>query len=222
MKYSYSEPWDMAFDLTTTETLLCAPPPQPHDPDPADDAEGVSIDANLTWNNAVEALGNIQFIQAEPERNLFTLQCPVTYDVYFGTIDPPTSLLCENTTETLCVPGILENNTEYFWQVMAKNEAGETSGSVWSFTTIATPTPTPTPTPTCVPPFAPKNPDPGNGATHVPWAQILSWEKGTSATNLYAIDSDLDQLFVLDQSNGAATLIGSTASGPSVPAGLAG
>jgi hypothetical protein len=157
MKYSYSEPWDMAFDLMTTDTLFCAPPLQPHDPDPADDAEGAPIDTNLTWNNAVEPLGNIQFIQAKPERNptlkgidalIFTLQCPVTYDVYFGTNDPPTNLICQDTTETLCSPGILENGTEYFWSVVAKNDGGETEGPVWSFTTDMTPTPTPTPTPT--------------------------------------------------------------------------
>ena len=150
---------------------------------------------------------------------IFTPQCPATYDVYFGTDNPPTSLLCEGITETLCDPGILDNGTEYFWYVVAKNETDFEDGPVWSFTTVFTPTPTPTPT--CIPPGEPWNPDPPNEAVNVAWDAILSWQKGAFIKDLYAIDANLDQLFTLDRNNGASTLIGSTGTGPDTPAGLA-
>ena len=61
--------------------------------------------------------------------------CPTTYDVYFGTENPPTTLLCANLREGRCRLGELEDDTEYFWQVVARNARGETAGSVWTFST---------------------------------------------------------------------------------------
>lgn len=59
----------------------------------------------------------------------------LTYDLYFGTINPPTSKIAENTaTKTLDVT--LEPAKEYFWKVVAKdNKGGETIGQVWKFKT---------------------------------------------------------------------------------------
>lgn len=88
-------------------------------------------------------------------------------------------------------------------------------------TKTPTPTPPPTPTPTCTYPEVPFNPDPADGATGVSRNTMLRWNMSISQAELYAIDSDLDNLYVLDQTNGAAILIGSTASGPTAPAGLA-
>jgi hypothetical protein len=63
----------------------------------------------------------------------FTDICPETYDVYFGTDNPPETLLCENITGFECAAGDLVFNTTYFWRVIARNDTGETSGPVWSF-----------------------------------------------------------------------------------------
>jgi hypothetical protein len=59
----------------------------------------------------------------------------LSYDVYFGTVNPPTSKITENTaTKTLDVT--LESAKEYFWKVVVKdNKGGETVGQVWKFKT---------------------------------------------------------------------------------------
>jgi hypothetical protein len=59
----------------------------------------------------------------------------LSYDVYFGTINPPTSKVSSNiATKTLDVT--LNSSTEYFWKVVVKdNKGGEAIGQVWSFKT---------------------------------------------------------------------------------------
>jgi formylglycine-generating enzyme required for sulfatase activity len=62
-----------------------------------------------------------------------------TYDVYFGTGNPPTELICSDVNEPNCNPGPLELCTPYYWQVIAKNSCGQRSGEIWSFTTESFP-----------------------------------------------------------------------------------
>lgn len=59
----------------------------------------------------------------------------LTYDVYFGTVNPPTQKIGENKSEkTLNVT--LQSSKEYFWKVVVKdNKGGETIGQVWKFKT---------------------------------------------------------------------------------------
>jgi hypothetical protein len=59
----------------------------------------------------------------------------LSYDVYFGTVNPPTVKIAENTaTKTKEVT--LEPAKEYFWRVVVKdNKGGETVGQVWKFKT---------------------------------------------------------------------------------------
>jgi hypothetical protein len=59
----------------------------------------------------------------------------LTYDVYFGTANPPTLKISQNTaTKTQNVT--LEPTKEYFWKVVVKdNKGGETIGQVWKFKT---------------------------------------------------------------------------------------
>jgi len=61
---------------------------------------------------------------------------PTTYDVYFGTDPGALGLICEDTFELTCDPGLLDLATVYFWQVVAENAWGQTPGPVWSFTTM--------------------------------------------------------------------------------------
>jgi hypothetical protein len=58
------------------------------------------------------------------------------YDVYFGTDNPPTQLLCAdvNDIDMTCDPTLTCAQT-YYWQVVAKNCAATTAGPIWSFTT---------------------------------------------------------------------------------------
>lgn len=59
----------------------------------------------------------------------------ITYDVYFGTSSPPPKV-ASNQTDTSFIPGTLEYNTTYYWQIVAWNDQGESAeGPIWSFTT---------------------------------------------------------------------------------------
>jgi hypothetical protein len=59
----------------------------------------------------------------------------LTYDVYFGTTNPPTEKVNSNLSEkTLDVTTVAAK--EYFWKVVVKdNKGGETVGQVWKFKT---------------------------------------------------------------------------------------
>jgi hypothetical protein len=64
--------------------------------------------------------------------------CPVTYDVFFDTNNPPTTLLCNDVSVTTCNPGSLVVGT-YYWKVVSTNCCGTTPGPVWSFSVCAAP-----------------------------------------------------------------------------------
>ncbi|UCC31530.1 MAG: S8 family serine peptidase, partial [Phycisphaerales bacterium] len=70
--------------------------------------------------------------------------CATTYDVYFGTDNPPATMICADIGRKVCDPGVLDFLTTYYWQVVARTPAGETSGPVWSFTTVCPPADQPT------------------------------------------------------------------------------
>lgn len=57
----------------------------------------------------------------------------LTYDVYFGTANPPTDKVSENSnTKTLNVT--LQTAKEYYWKVVVKDDkGGETVGQIWKF-----------------------------------------------------------------------------------------
>jgi len=60
---------------------------------------------------------------------------PLTYDVYFGTVNPPTATVSTNqTTKTYSVD--LNGKTDYYWKIVVKDDkGGETLGQVWNFKT---------------------------------------------------------------------------------------
>lgn len=59
----------------------------------------------------------------------------LTYDVFFGTINPPTTKQGDNiSTKSLEVS--LNSSTNYYWNVVVKdNKGGQTIGQVWNFVT---------------------------------------------------------------------------------------
>jgi len=89
-------------------------------PDPADGAVAVALDATLSWWPGASA---------------------VSHDVYFGTTSPPA--LIGNQAALSFDPGPLEAGTSYYWQVDAVEADGVTvhTGNVWSFTTRTPPPP---------------------------------------------------------------------------------
>lgn len=59
----------------------------------------------------------------------------LTYDVYFGTANPPTAKVSENTSSK-SFEVTLQSTTQYYWRIVVKdNKGGETIGQVWKFKT---------------------------------------------------------------------------------------
>lgn len=59
----------------------------------------------------------------------------LTYDVYFGTTNPPTAKIGDNIS-ALTVTTAVEPTKQYYWSVVVKdNKGGETIGQVWKFKT---------------------------------------------------------------------------------------
>ena len=96
------------------EAVAVNPPGQASSPSPAIGATGVSITTTLSWT-------------ADPNATL--------HDVYFGTVSPGT--FQNSQTGTTFNPGTLASSTTYYWRIDEKNAGGTTTGTVWSFTTVA-------------------------------------------------------------------------------------
>jgi hypothetical protein len=102
--------------LIVTYTTGATPPGQASNPSPTDSATDVSIDADLSWTAGTDSTSS---------------------DVYFGTTSPGT--FQGNQTATTFDPGTMANDTTYYWRIDEINAAGTTTGTVWSFTTVAAP-----------------------------------------------------------------------------------
>ena len=88
------------------------PPGQASNPNPPDEATGVSTTVDLSWTAGSDA---------------------TSHDVYFGTSNPPP--FAGNQTDTIYYPGTLDYDTTYYWQIDEVGLSGTTTGVVWSFTT---------------------------------------------------------------------------------------
>ena len=102
----------------TTEDAPNQPPSGPHTPDPTNGATGIQPDIVLTWSGGDDPDGD-----------------PVTFDVYFGTSDPP-PFADSRPVASFDPPGSLLFGTDYYWRIVARDpNGGEVSGSTWRFTT---------------------------------------------------------------------------------------
>ena len=128
-------------------TTVCATLGTPSSPSPSNGATGVSTSSTLSWSSTNAS----------------------SYDVYFGTVaDPPR---VTTTTSASYSPSSLNNNTKYYWKIVAKNGCGNSStGPVWSFTTA------------CGTPGAPSLSAPLNGATGISMNPTLSWTALNAST----------------------------------------
>ncbi len=140
------------------------PEPNPDDlpgpisqPQPADDAENVSVDTMLVWIAGARS---------------------DTHDVYFGTSETAVEeadastpdIFLGNQPETQIDPGDLTPDTQYFWRVDEVNDDGTTKGSVLSFRTALVPEKA-------------KTPSPANGSTTARVDQLLNWVAGARTTS---------------------------------------
>ncbi|MFH1101250.1 MAG: Ig-like domain-containing protein [Methanobacteriota archaeon] len=137
----------------TTMAQPNRPPNIPSNPTPQNNSINIDINADLIWTGGDPDAGDT-----------------VTYDVYFGTVNPPTIKVSANQSSTTYNPGILAYSTTYYWKIIAwDNHQAKTSGPYWKFTTMAQPN---------QPPYTPSNPVPANGATDVNINTDLSWTGG--------------------------------------------
>ena len=96
---------------TSTVPSAGAPPTTPST-DIADGITGITVTPNLRW----QAAGATSF------------------DVRLGTSNPPPAYI-SNVSTSYFGASALAAGTTYYWQVLAKNTAGSTTGPVWTFTT---------------------------------------------------------------------------------------
>jgi hypothetical protein len=110
--------WDIgAFEYNGT--IINLPPNQPSNPSPSNGAIDQSTDVNLSWTCT------------DPNGD------PLTYDVYFGTTNNP-PLVLSNISQSSYDPGTLNNQTTYYWKIVAEDNQGEsTAGPIWNFSTVA-------------------------------------------------------------------------------------
>lgn len=116
-----------AWSATQCTTVAAAnqPPNAPTNPNPAHNTTNVAITAAVSWSGS------------DPENDA------LTYEVRFGTTNPPPTAVTSQNGTTYDPPGNLANSTTYYWQIVAKDAAhpSGTAGPVWSFTTAGgTPT----------------------------------------------------------------------------------
>ena len=60
---------------------------------------------------------------------------PLSFDIFFDTVNPPTTKVSENQSETT-LNQALEASKSYYWKVVVKDDKdGVTIGQIWSFKT---------------------------------------------------------------------------------------
>jgi len=157
--------WDMSGDSFNINdwyiddvavTSVNTAPNTPSNPNPANHATGISITKDLSWTGGDPDAGDI-----------------VTYNVYFGTTNPPPKV-STNQSATTYDPGTLNSLTTYYWKIKAWDNHGVSKvGPVWTFTTKQN-----------QPPNKPKRPT--GPATRLTGQQGTYWANGT--------DPDGDQI----------------------------
>ena len=120
------------FSLLLSGIRIPGAPSVPSNPVPADEATDVPVDTKLSWSGED---ANDPFDSPGDEATW------ITWYVFLGTSPDAMELICEDLSEPVCDPGLLEYATRYYWQVIAKNDNDITRGPIWSFTTQNAPGP---------------------------------------------------------------------------------
>ena len=104
-----------------TGTGMNVAPNKPSGPSPNNLVTEVPLTSTTSWNGG------------DPDAHD---DGSVTYDLYFGTTNPPALKQANLPTASWDPPGNLIRDTEYFWRVVARDRHGaETQGDLWSFKT---------------------------------------------------------------------------------------
>ncbi|MFH0992041.1 MAG: SUMF1/EgtB/PvdO family nonheme iron enzyme [bacterium] len=104
----------------TTATPTNNPPAAPSNPIPSNYAGPQPTSLTLSW------------YCSDPDGDL------LTYDVYFGTSNPPTTQVATGQNAASMARSGLANGETYYWKIIAKDSKGaSTNGPVWSFVTTS-------------------------------------------------------------------------------------
>jgi len=159
-------------------------PAEPSNPSPATGATVVGVSPTLSWTGG-----------GDPD-----VDDTVTYDVQFGTDNPPiTTVAMDQSAPSLAMPHLTPDVT-YYWRVIAKDNHGATTQSpTWLFTVTADLT---------VPaaPYGLVISNEGSSSLSVWWTRPLA--NGSAAVTLYNV-------YRADAVDGTYTLLGNTATSSS-------
>jgi len=135
------------------ETRQNQPPNEPTNPDPENGSTNISIDKVLSWSGGDPDPGET-----------------VTYDVYFGSSNPPSKVVDNHTATSYDPPGSLDYVTIYYWKIVAwDNHSASSVGPLWNFSTGMEPNQQPN---------IPTSPTPLNNSIDVPVNIDLTWSGG--------------------------------------------
>jgi hypothetical protein len=121
----------------------------------ATDSEGLSSNPSSGNEFYTEGLGDSNYLPFSPvlvapdlgstvQTSTTTLQWTasdvdndtLTYDVYFGTNENPTTVVSANQTANSYTTPTLTSSTKYYWKIVVKDgKGGQTIGQVWNFVT---------------------------------------------------------------------------------------
>jgi PKD repeat protein len=112
-------PSEIGYEIDLHIEISNNPPNTPSNPSPGNGATGIEINDDLSWTGGDPDIGDT-----------------VTYDVYFGTVNPPTTMVSSAQSGTSYNPGAMGYSTTYYWKIVAlDNHGASTYGPVWSFAT---------------------------------------------------------------------------------------
>ena len=112
VKLTINDNWGTASMTSLSEVRFSYVPVWAFQPDPADGATNVGVDATLSWRSGRDA---------------------TSHDVNLGT--DPDALEPAETTTTVSLTPDLDLDTAYYWQVVENSNGEVWPGDVWSFTT---------------------------------------------------------------------------------------
>ena len=102
--------------------------------------EGTGVSNHLPFSPSIvkpELNGKVQTTSVALEWNASDVDTAdtLTYDVYFGTANPPTVKVATGMSAKTLTQNV-SASTKYYWKVVVKdNHGGQTIGQVWNFTT---------------------------------------------------------------------------------------
>ena len=116
---------------------------------PPNGTTNTALNSTLRWEKSID-----------PDRDA------ITYDVFLGTNNPPTTKVSPGQTSESYTPSDQSNSTTYYWKIVAKDATSQSTSDVRSYTTVARSNRAPS---------KPSLTSPSNAATSIALNTILTW-----------------------------------------------